>query len=70
MSGIGRFFMKDKAVKNLMAFIFCVTFCVLIIIVVVTTKATIDQLKELIIPLITAFFGYLAGTYSSRGERN
>jgi len=70
MPKIGEFFMKDKAVRNLMAFIFCITFCIILIIGVITTKTTIVELKELLIPLITAFFGYLAGMYSKRGDAN
>lgn len=70
MPKIGEFFMKDKAVRNLMAFIFCITFCVLLIIGIATTKATIEETKELLIPLITAFFGYLAGMSSKRGDKD
>lgn len=68
---IGEFLMKDKAVRNLMALIFCITFCVMLIIVVVTTKATMEEISGLLLPLITAFFGFLAGgMYTKRGDNN
>ena len=66
-SRIERFFMNDKAVRNIMAFVFCITFCIILIFVVVSSKPSIDQLTELIVPLVTAFIGYLAGMASRRG---
>lgn len=62
--------MNDKAIRNMIAFVFCVTFCIILIFAVVKTNATIDQLTELIVPLITAFIGYLAGMASKKEGGN